>query len=185
MALFVLRLRYGVEAPRYGAPIGINMWSYISHQLWPALFLASKNPCQLPQRVSDPAKWRVRLPSVCPSLSSQGMARPGPVCACRRVFSFSSKAATHSPPPPARRLCDFPVLSRYALLGGASTKLLWILGQSSLERFRPRQLAEILFRKSLLRRDTVSLAAAPSSTGCGSSQIHGSQLSSPRAAFAR
>ena len=68
----------------------------------PTLFLTSKSPCQLPQWVSGPAKWRVRLPSACSSLSSQGIARPGSVCACRRVFSFSSKAATYSAPrPPA------------------------------------------------------------------------------------
>jgi hypothetical protein len=45
-------------------------------------------------------------------------------------------------PPPARRLCDFPVLPRYPLLGGASTELVWILGQSGLGRFSPGQLPD-------------------------------------------
>jgi hypothetical protein len=39
------------------------------------LFLTSQNFCQLPQWVSGPAKWRVRLPSVCPSLSCRSMSR--------------------------------------------------------------------------------------------------------------
>ena len=45
-------------------------------------------------------------------------------------------------PPAACRLSDFPVLSRYTLSGGASTQLVWILGRSSLERSRLRQLQE-------------------------------------------
>jgi hypothetical protein len=60
----------------------------------PAWFLTSKIPCQLPQGTPGPARWYVRLPSVCPARSSQGMTRPGPVCACRCVFAFARKAAT-------------------------------------------------------------------------------------------
>ena len=91
-------------------------------------------------------------------------ARPAPVCACRRVSPFSSKAATYSRPrPPAG--CS---TSRYfaGILFGRGHRLglhkkIVPRGTIGLQRINCTPSKS----RSLLRRDiSVSLAAAPSST---------------------